>query len=53
MFVICSPGGGAVGSVVGKAVAVGGVCKDRLLKRAGWAPSVSLLEGLGMAFTAT
>ena len=44
-------GGGAVGSVVGKAVAVGGACC--LLNLVGWAPSVSLLEGFGIAFTAT
>ena len=46
-----SPGGGAVGSVLGKAVAVGGACC--LLNLVGWAPSVSLLAGFGMAFTAT
>ena len=46
-----SPAGGADGSVLGKAVAVGGACC--LLNLVGWAPSVSLLEGFGMAFTAT
>ena len=46
-----SPHGGANGSALGKAEAVGGACC--LLNLVVCAPSVSLLGGLGMAFIAT